>query len=133
MLLLVCSRFVLYNNIYFDLSANRVKRLCQHLWDFVIQRSGFLNLSDHKALYQAALDRWGQEAQFDQAVEECAEMIAAIKHFRRGKVTQQAVVDELADVLLMVGQMIYMLGEDAVNAAVEAKIRKLSALMEDQA
>ena len=86
-------------------------------------------MSDHKVLYQAALEKWGDAAQFDQAVEECAEMITAIKHFRRGKVSQQAVVDELADVLLMAGQMIYMLGEDAVSAAVEAKIRKLNHLI----
>lgn len=92
-----------------------------------------MNLSDHKAIYQAALDKWGREAQFDQTVEECAEMIAAIMHFRRGKVTQQAVVDELADVLLMVGQMVYMLGEDVVSEAVESKIRKLSVLIEDSA
>lgn len=90
-----------------------------------------MNLSEHKLLYQAALEKWGHAAQFDQAVEECAEMITAIKHFRRGKVTQQAVVDELADVLLMAGQMIYMLGEDAVSAAVEAKIRKLNSLLKD--
>lgn len=90
-----------------------------------------MNLSDHNALYQAALEKWGEAAQFDQAVEECAEMIAAIKHFRRGKVNEQAVIDELADVLLMVGQMVYMLGEEPVGAAVEAKIRKLNLLIDD--
>ena len=46
---------------------------------------------------------------------ECAELIATIQHFARGKVDRGVVVDELADVYLMVGQLIYMLGEEDLN------------------
>lgn len=85
-----------------------------------------------QSIYDAALATWGAEAQYDQAVEECAELIATLKHFRRGKVGREAVIDEVADVYLMLGQLIYMLGEDEVNQAIEAKIDKLKTLMDNQ-
>ena len=83
----------------------------------------------YQEIYEAALNTWGAEAQYDQAVEECAELIATLKHYRRGKVDKVAVVEELADVYLMLGQLIYMLGQDEVDAAIDAKIAKLKNLM----
>lgn len=83
----------------------------------------------HQAIYQATLDKWGADAQYDQAVEECAELIAALKHFRRGKIDKQAVIDELADVTLMIGQLTWMLGSDEVSAAIQKKLAKLDLLL----
>jgi NTP pyrophosphatase (non-canonical NTP hydrolase) len=84
----------------------------------------------HEDIYRAALDRWGIEAQYDQAVEECAELIAVLKHFRRAKVTEESVIDELADVSLMLGQLIYMFGPEKVERAIEVKLTKLKDLLE---
>ncbi len=81
-------------------------------------------------LYQATLAKWGEDAQYDQAVEECAELIAALKHFRRGKVDQQAVIDELADVSLMLGQLTWMFGTKQVDEAVQNKLKKLNQLLD---
>lgn len=81
------------------------------------------------AIYRATVDKWGAEAQYDQAVEECAELIAVLKHFRRGKADADAVVAELADVTLMIGQLSWMLGEEKVRAAVTAKLGKLQGLL----
>ena len=83
----------------------------------------------YKDLYVRAIAKWGVDAQCDQAVEECAELIATLKHFKRGKVAEDAIVDELADVYLMVGQLIYMFGEDKLDAAVKRKILKLERLL----
>ena len=80
-------------------------------------------------IYRATIARWGEEAQYDQAVEECAELIAVLKHFRRGKADADAVVAELADVWLMLGQLAHMFGEERVEEAVRAKVEKLQALM----
>jgi NTP pyrophosphatase (non-canonical NTP hydrolase) len=80
-------------------------------------------------VYRASLEKWGAEAQYDQAVEECAELIAVLKHFRRGKVGEAEVVSELADVVLMVGQLAYMFGEEKIEEAVEEKLRKLHQLL----
>jgi len=80
-------------------------------------------------IYRASLEKWGREAQFDQAVEECAELIAVLKHYRREKADVAAVVAELADVTLMVGQLTWMFGEDEVRAAVAEKVIKLKGLL----
>jgi len=87
------------------------------------------SLMAYRELYQATLQKWGAEAQYDQAVEECAELIATLKHLRRGRVDETAVADELADVFLMVGQLVFMLGEERVAAAIDRKILRLRELL----
>lgn len=80
-------------------------------------------------IYRATLDKWGEEAQYDQAVEECAELITALKHYRRGKIDKQAVIEELADVTLMLGQLSWMFGSEQVDKTVTAKLIKLDKLL----
>ncbi len=87
-------------------------------------------MNKHHAIYRAALEKWGEEAQFDQAVEECAELIIALKHFRRNRADRQQIINELADVALIVGQLSYMLGEKQVDRAIQVKIDKLKKLLE---
>jgi hypothetical protein len=41
-------------------------------------------------------------------------------------------VDELADVWLMVGQLVYMFGEQRVSRSVEQKIEKLNVLLDQE-
>jgi NTP pyrophosphatase (non-canonical NTP hydrolase) len=80
-------------------------------------------------IYRAALKKWGAEAQFDQMVEECAEMITVLKHYRRGRVGEAEVIAELADVTLMVGQLTFMFGEERVRQAVADKTSKVRELL----
>lgn len=89
-----------------------------------------MDIMKYRDVYQRTIQKWGEEAQCDQAVEECAELIATLKHYRRDKVDEQVVVDEVADVFLMVGQLIYMFGEEKVHKAVESKLEKLQQLLE---
>lgn len=85
----------------------------------------------YRDIYVRAINKWGEKAQHAQAIEECAELIATLQHYARGKVDRDAVVQELADVYLMIGQLAYMFGEDRLDAAVQDKIAKLEALMEE--
>jgi NTP pyrophosphatase (non-canonical NTP hydrolase) len=83
----------------------------------------------YDSIYRATLAKWGEEAQYDQAVEECAELITALKHYKRDKIGRDQVIDELADVALMVGQLSFMFGEEQVRQAVEKKLAKLEQLL----
>lgn len=85
----------------------------------------------YREIYTKTIRKWGEKAQYDQAIEECAELIATLQHFARGKVDSRAVVHELADVFLMVGQLAYMFGEEQLHAAVEDKVAKLQLLLDD--
>jgi NTP pyrophosphatase (non-canonical NTP hydrolase) len=86
----------------------------------------------YRDLYAKTINKWGEEAQYDQMIEECAELIATLQHFARGKVGKDAVVSELADVFLMVGQLTYMFGEEQLSDAVEKKITKLHCLLDER-
>lgn len=82
-------------------------------------------------IYRATLEKWGEKAQYEQMVEECAELIAALKHYERGKIERGDLIAELADVTLMVGQLTWMLGKDEVASAIDSKLAKLDKLLLD--
>ena len=90
-----------------------------------------MSMMRYREIYAKTIDKWGEKAQYDQTIEECAELIATLQHYARGKVSREAVIHELADVFLMVGQLTYILGEDKLLAAVEDKVGKLRYLLED--
>jgi NTP pyrophosphatase (non-canonical NTP hydrolase) len=90
-----------------------------------------LTMMHYRDIYKKTISKWGETAQYDQSIEECAELIVALQHFARGKVDSDAVVNELADVFLMVGQLTHMFGEDLLTAAVEKKVAKLQCLLAD--
>lgn len=56
-------------------------------------------------LYEKCIDIWGWEAQINQAQEECAEFIAAVNRWRRGRITKQELIEEIFDVSIMMEQM----------------------------
>lgn len=86
-------------------------------------------MEDLEDIYRATLAKWGAEAQYDQAIEECAELIAALKHLKRRKVDEERVVSELADVTLMIGQLTWMFGARKVEHAMAGKLEKLKKLL----
>ena len=61
-------------------------------------------------LYQSAIDKWGVAAQTDQAIEELSELITCLLHYRRGKCQLEQVIDEIADVKIVLGQLEYIFG-----------------------
>lgn len=86
-------------------------------------------MSDLTAIYEASLAKWGVEGQYDQAIEECAELITALMHLRRQRLHEDEVIAEIADVSLMLGQLTYMFGAERVAKAKAEKIAKLHALL----
>jgi len=80
-------------------------------------------------LYRATIAKWGEEAQYDQMMEECAEVITVLMHYRRNKADRDAVIHELADLTLMLGQLTWMFGADEVQQAVAVKRAKLDRLL----
>lgn len=82
-----------------------------------------------KKLYDAALQKWGAESQIEQTVEECAELIVALKHWPRGKANASNVASELADVEIMCGQMRILLGDILVDEAKSEKLDRLEGIL----
>lgn len=79
------------------------------------------------AVLKSAIDTFGEDNQINMLFEECAELTDALCKFRRGRCTEENVITEIADVLIMAEQMAIIFGEDAVE---KEKRRKLNRLQE---
>lgn len=60
-------------------------------------------------ILQAAIDTFGLDSQLDLAIEECSELITAISHWKRDRVKDEAILEEIADVEIMCKQLRMML------------------------
>jgi NTP pyrophosphatase (non-canonical NTP hydrolase) len=68
-------------------------------------------------------NHYGLTAQLDQTVEECAELIQAINKYKRDpcRKTRNHVAEEIADVSIMLVQLIYLLGVGRITARFKCK------------
>ena len=78
-----------------------------------------------RATFQAAVAAWGLETQIDIAEEEAAEFVVASKHYDRGKIELDDLIDELADMRIVSEQLAMFLGREAVYDRVEEKMDRL--------
>ena len=78
-----------------------------------------------KSVYQRAVDVFGIQPQLDQAQEECAELIVDINHLRRGRLMLEELVEEVADVSIMVEQLRLIVGPEKVANIIAEKLGKL--------
>jgi len=78
-----------------------------------------------KELYRNAVQKWGNQAQWIKAVEECGELIQAISKHMLGGEDIQHMFGEIADVEIMLGQLKFMLGEERYEVVRQAKVKEL--------
>ena len=75
-----------------------------------------------------ALNTFGPDHQIDKCIEECGELIAALTRYRDGRAAVEDVVDELADVGIMLRQMRKAFGPWRVARRTDEKMERLAAL-----
>lgn len=76
-------------------------------------------------LYKDAISKWGIITQLWMVVEECSELSNAIAKYKRGRNNESDVIEELADVSIMVDQMSLYFGKEEFNRIKEAKLQRL--------
>jgi len=76
-------------------------------------------------LLNRATNTWGVNFQEEMVVEECAELITAIRHFNRGKISHEELITELADVLIVCSQFALNLDMVLVEDEIEQKLERL--------
>lgn len=62
-------------------------------------------------------DHYGLDKQLDMLQEECAELIQAVSKYKRTRIT--AIVEEMADVYIMLYQITYLLNKEVASVDVE--------------
>lgn len=77
-------------------------------------------------LYLSAIEQYGAEAQIRQAQEEAGELVAVINQWFRSRASNEAVIDEIADTLIMGAQLRLIFGPERVDEAVRGKQERLA-------
>lgn len=80
---------------------------------------------DQESLYRKAIACYGFPAQAAMAVEECSELTNAICKFRRGRVNEDDIITEIADVMIMCEQLASHFGKDKVALEKKKKLERL--------
>jgi NTP pyrophosphatase (non-canonical NTP hydrolase) len=82
-------------------------------------------------LAQEALNTFGIEKQMAQTQEELAELIVAINKFNRGILSPIAILQEIADVIIMIKQLqIYFVNEEVFSDILDSKLEKVKEHLE---
>ena len=77
-----------------------------------------------KELYRDAIKLWGIELQFGMLTEECGELLTAVNQWRRGRVLEMKVIEEMADVIIMIRQVLVVMGREPDSKVLEEMIHK---------
>lgn len=78
----------------------------------------------------ATIKAWGEDAQLNKTIEECAELIVALQHSRSRTLDVRAVASEIADVFVMVMCAARVVGEELVSDEMSKKLTRLKARLE---
>jgi hypothetical protein len=82
-----------------------------------------MKTEEREKIYKDALDFWGIEPQLRIAEEECAEFIVAASHFIRNRPgSEEVIIEEAADVYIMMEQVMRYFGQDKVLAVADQKL-----------
>lgn len=77
-------------------------------------------------IFKQAVDTFGADHQIGMLHEEVGELLAAINQYARGRVGKDAVVTEIADVMIMCEQMAEIFGREETEAEKRRKIEGLA-------
>lgn len=95
-----------------------------------------INLTENeetKSLLKAAVNHWGLPAQLLVLAEECSECAAAATRVVTNKGSKEDLLGEMADVYLMLSQILYSMEEGILfDKVVEEKLNKLRNRLESQ-
>jgi len=84
-------------------------------------------------LYKNCVEVWGERTQLRQTQEECAELIVAINYFCRNREDGlDKIIEEAADVYLMVHQIMEIVGKDLVMDMVNYKADRTINLLDKE-
>lgn len=80
----------------------------------------------HEEIYKKAIAKYGVEPQRKMAIEEMAELLNAMMKFDRGRNTVDDIVEEIADVTIMMRQLAIIYGQKAVDLQIDYKTQRLA-------
>lgn len=83
-------------------------------------------------LLRAAVEAFGDRAQTDIMGEECTELADIINKFRRGRVDMDKMIDEIADVFIVIHYGPILFDKEAIQRRINFKMARLRDRVDDQ-
>jgi len=80
---------------------------------------------EYKTVYSRAIEKWGSEAQVNQAIQECAELIQALTKIKQGRPDYDNIVEEIADVEIMMQELNLIFGIGMIQNKKKEKLERL--------
>lgn len=77
-----------------------------------------------RSVCRRILAHYGVNNQHKQTIQECSELITALCHRMENRATDAAVIDELADVSIMLEQLANVYGRSRVESRIEDKLKR---------
>ena len=81
--------------------------------------------SSEEAILRRAIEVYGCHAQINMALEKMGELIVALQHWLRGRVSYVEVCEEVADVQVIMESLAMIFDKDIVRKYYESKIKRL--------
>lgn len=75
----------------------------------------------NEAIVKRSINEWGYDINLNQANEELGELLVAINHYRRGRIRSKDVIEEIADVSLILDLITEVIANQKDMAAIVIK------------
>lgn len=82
-------------------------------------------------IIQDVANRYEIDEQMDMMVEKCGGLIVAIENYKRKRETEGELVEELADVWIMLVQIALFFGQENVNDEVDRKLVRINRVINE--
>lgn len=115
-----------------ELEEKRLREEMKERGLLFLSRFGYVDIIHKEAICYTALEHYGKFTQIVKCMEECGELIRALgKYLCEGRGCEN-VVEELADVDIMLSQMRYIFGHTEVDRVRTQKLARLKMRMEEE-
>jgi len=92
-------------------------------------KRGKMKIVTYFDINQKALEKWGNELQIGMVIEECLELATVLHKLRRTdkdpELLTENIIDEIADVTIMIHQARMMFGAEKVDKKIAFKMERL--------
>lgn len=97
-----------------------------------LPESGYLDITHENVICNTALEHYGLHSQMVKCMEECGELIQALARNLSGESNEENVVEELADVEIMLMQMRIVFGRQKTHRVMAQKLARLKMREEEE-
>lgn len=89
---------------------------------------------DSLKVLKKAISTYGKESQLDMCIEEMSELTKEICKHKRGAYNNEEIIEEIADVYIMLEQMkmIFGISEQQINEQIDFKVARLEGRLKNE-